>query len=77
VWVGLSFDDYWPFLTSMFLHGGWLHLIARVLDQAGSVEVVRQANRVRMLEAAEGPGALLRYPTSVPRAIAPPAEARR
>src|SRR3989442_4486549 len=24
-WVGLSIDDYWPFLTSMFLHGGWAH----------------------------------------------------
>src|SRR3989454_3204670 len=21
-WIGLSIDDYWPFLTSMFLHGG-------------------------------------------------------
>lgn len=25
--VGLSFNDYSPFLTSMFLHGGWLHII--------------------------------------------------
>ena len=25
-----SIDDYWPFLTSMFLHGGWLHLIANM-----------------------------------------------
>jgi hypothetical protein len=22
-WAGLSMDEYWPFLTSMFLHGGW------------------------------------------------------
>ncbi len=25
--VGLPPDDYLPFLTTMFLHGGWLHLI--------------------------------------------------
>jgi len=25
--VGLPFNDYSPFLTSMFLHGGWLHII--------------------------------------------------
>ena len=24
--VGLPIDTYWPFLTSMFLHGGWLHI---------------------------------------------------
>jgi membrane associated rhomboid family serine protease len=29
-WVGLPFDDYWPFLTSMFLHGGWLHIIGNM-----------------------------------------------
>src|SRR5882762_4647683 len=23
--IGLPIDDYWPFLTSMFLHGGWAH----------------------------------------------------
>ncbi len=28
--VGLSPDDYLPFLTSMFLHGGWLHLIGNM-----------------------------------------------
>jgi membrane associated rhomboid family serine protease len=28
--VGLPLDDYWPFLTSMFLHGGWLHIIANM-----------------------------------------------
>jgi rhomboid family protein len=28
--VGLSIDDYWPFLTSMFLHGGWMHIIANM-----------------------------------------------
>jgi membrane associated rhomboid family serine protease len=32
VWMGLPFDDYWPFLTSMFLHGGWLHLICEHVD---------------------------------------------
>lgn len=28
--VGLPPDDYLPFLTSMFLHGGWLHLIGNM-----------------------------------------------
>ncbi len=28
--VGLPLDDYWPFVTSMFLHGGWLHLIGNM-----------------------------------------------
>ncbi len=30
VWMGLPVDDYWPFLTSMFLHGGWAHLIGNM-----------------------------------------------
>jgi membrane associated rhomboid family serine protease len=30
VWVGLPVDDYWPFLTSMFLHGGWMHVIGNM-----------------------------------------------
>lgn len=29
-WVGFPADSYWPFLTSMFLHGGWLHLITNM-----------------------------------------------
>jgi membrane associated rhomboid family serine protease len=29
-WVGFPADDYWPFLTSMFLHGGWLHIIGNM-----------------------------------------------
>jgi membrane associated rhomboid family serine protease len=29
-WVGLPIDDYWPFFTSMFLHGGWLHIIGNM-----------------------------------------------
>ncbi|RMF78637.1 MAG: rhomboid family intramembrane serine protease [Planctomycetota bacterium] len=29
-WVGFPADDYWPFLTSMFLHGGWLHIISNM-----------------------------------------------
>jgi membrane associated rhomboid family serine protease len=29
-WVGLPTDDYCPFLTSMFLHGGTAHLIANM-----------------------------------------------
>ena len=30
LWVGLPVDDYFPFLTSMFLHGGWMHLIGNM-----------------------------------------------
>ena len=30
VWLGLPIDDYWPFITSMFLHGGWLHIIGNM-----------------------------------------------
>ncbi|HEB77502.1 MAG TPA: rhomboid family intramembrane serine protease [Methylothermaceae bacterium] len=30
VWLGLPVDNYWPFLTSMFLHGGWLHIISNM-----------------------------------------------
>jgi membrane associated rhomboid family serine protease len=29
-WLGLNVDDYWPFLTSMFLHGGWAHVIGNM-----------------------------------------------
>src|SRR2546422_147214 len=29
-WVGLPIDNYWPFLTSMFLHGGWAHIIGNM-----------------------------------------------
>lgn len=28
--IGLAIDDYWPFLTSMFLHGGWTHIIGNM-----------------------------------------------
>jgi len=28
--LGLPVDDYWPFLTSMFLHDGWLHVISNM-----------------------------------------------
>jgi membrane associated rhomboid family serine protease len=28
--LGLSPHDYWPFLTSMFLHGSWAHLISNM-----------------------------------------------
>lgn len=28
--IGLPIDTWWPFLTSMFLHGGWLHLIGNM-----------------------------------------------
>jgi len=27
---GFPADDYWPFLTSMFLHGGWMHIIGNM-----------------------------------------------
>lgn len=29
-WAGLPADDYWPFLTHMFLHSGWLHIISNM-----------------------------------------------
>jgi membrane associated rhomboid family serine protease len=28
--VGLPVDNYWPFLTSMFLHGGWVHFVSNM-----------------------------------------------
>ncbi len=28
--MGLPLDTYWPFVTSLFLHGGWLHLIGNM-----------------------------------------------
>jgi len=28
--VGLDPGDYWPFLTSMFLHGGWVHIFGNM-----------------------------------------------
>jgi len=28
--VGIPVDDYWPFLTTQFLHGGWLHVITNM-----------------------------------------------
>jgi membrane associated rhomboid family serine protease len=28
--VGFPIDDYWPFLTCMFLHGSWLHVIGNM-----------------------------------------------
>ncbi len=28
--IGFPVHDYWPFLTSMFLHGGWFHLIGNL-----------------------------------------------
>jgi membrane associated rhomboid family serine protease len=30
LWAGFPLDNYWPFLTSMFLHGGWLHIIGNM-----------------------------------------------
>lgn len=30
LWMGLPVDSYVPFLTCMFLHGGWLHLIGNM-----------------------------------------------
>src|SRR5260370_1471642 len=29
-WVGFPVDNCWPFLTCMFLHGGWAHIIANM-----------------------------------------------
>jgi membrane associated rhomboid family serine protease len=28
--IGLPVHDWWPFLTSMFLHAGWLHVIGNM-----------------------------------------------
>jgi membrane associated rhomboid family serine protease len=28
--AGLTANSFWPFLTSMFLHGGWLHIIGNM-----------------------------------------------
>ncbi len=28
--AGFPMDDYWPFVTSMFLHGGWFHIIGNM-----------------------------------------------
>ena len=28
--MGLHFDNYWPFFTCMFLHGGWFHIISNM-----------------------------------------------
>ncbi len=28
--MGLHFDNYWPFLTTIFLHGSWFHLIGNM-----------------------------------------------
>ncbi len=28
--LGFPVDDYWPFFTSMFLHGGWVHFLGNM-----------------------------------------------
>jgi len=28
--MGFPLDNYWPFLTSMFLHGGWIHFLGNM-----------------------------------------------
>ncbi len=28
--LGIPVDSYWPFITSMFLHGGWAHIIGNM-----------------------------------------------
>ncbi len=28
--MGLPLDSYWPFVTNLFLHGGWLHIIGNM-----------------------------------------------
>ncbi len=30
VWMGFPLDSYWPLLTSMFVHAGWLHIIGNM-----------------------------------------------
>ncbi len=29
-WVGFPIDDYWPFVTSMFLHASWAHIVGNM-----------------------------------------------
>ena len=29
-WFGFPAGDYWPFLTSMFLHAGWMHILGNM-----------------------------------------------
>jgi len=29
-WVGFPVEDYWPFLTHQFLHGGWTHFLGNM-----------------------------------------------
>lgn len=29
-WAGLPVDDYTPFITSMFLHGSWMHVVSNM-----------------------------------------------
>lgn len=29
-WIGLPVDDWWPFVSSMFLHAGWLHIVGNM-----------------------------------------------
>lgn len=29
-WVGFPVDDYWPFLTHLFLHSGWIHFLGNM-----------------------------------------------
>jgi membrane associated rhomboid family serine protease len=30
VLMGFPLDDYWPFVTNLFLHGGWLHVLGNL-----------------------------------------------
>jgi membrane associated rhomboid family serine protease len=50
VWLGFPAGNYWPFVTSLFIHGSWLHIISNMLslwifgdnveDRMGSVRFV-------------------------------------
>ena len=51
------------------LHDLFHRAMARVVEQAGSVEVLHGAAERRLMEAGGGLGALLRYPSAVPQAI--------
>jgi len=31
MWAGFPVENYWPFITSMFLHGSWMHVIGNML----------------------------------------------
>ena len=73
-WPRCAWASIWKLPTSHDL----FHLVmARVREQAGSVEVMRDAAARRVMELGEGLGALLRYRRPTPRAAGDQREAAR